>query len=201
MLPRQRSLKLISTLVASVVFLCESLSLAQSPRTTQRPSFAKFDWNCASTSTYPRATLVRVIERALKTEEYSEGPPDRAFPFDLDRDGKPEYFVPLWCGAVGNCTWAVVALSPTRLLGKVNGQYLFVQRQAKHWPTIFAYGHLSAMEGVLDTYVFAREHYRVSGKGLPIGPAHRMLEVQKARGHTLPKSLDNARGACKDLGH
>ena len=172
MLPAQRSLTLISTLVVTVVFLCDTLSIAQS-RSLRATSFTKFDWNCASTSTYPRATLARVIERAPRTEKYSEDPPDRAFPFDLNGDGKSEYFVPLWCGAVGNCTWAVVALSPTRLLGKVNGQYIFVHRQAKRWPTIFTYGHLSAMEGSLDTYVFGRGQYRSSGKALPIGAADR----------------------------
>ena len=185
------------------MLLCWALSLgnSQSLRATKRVSFTKFDWNCASTSTYPRATLAHVIEAALKTEKYSEGASDRAFPFDLDHDGKPEYFVPLWCGAVGNCTWAVLALSPTRLLGKVNGQYIFVHRQRKHWPTILTYSHLSAMEGILTTYVFAGTRYRMSRNRLPIGPTDRTLEIQNVRGHELPKFLDKARGACKDLGY
>jgi hypothetical protein len=164
------------------------------------PAINKFDWNCASPSTYPQLKLARVMKEALRNEQFADGIPDRAFPFDLNHDGKPEYFVPLDCGAVGNCNWGVFAVSPTRFLGKVNGQYIFVHKREGGWPVIVTYGHLSAMEGALGTYVFTRGRYRMSGKQLPIGPEDRTLEIQNVRGHKMPKFLDHARGACKDLG-
>ena len=160
----------------------------------------KFDWNCASPSTYPQTKLARVVQDALKYDRDTEDTPDRAFPFDLNRDGKPEYFVPLHCGAVGNCDWGVFALSPTRFLGKVNGQYIFVHKRPGKWPAIVTYGHLSAMEGALGTYVFARGRYRMSGEELPIGSPDRTLDIQNVPGHSMPRFLDKARGACKDLG-
>ena len=160
----------------------------------------KFDWNCASPSSYPKSNLDRQVAAALKHEKFAEGMPDRAFPFDLNHDGKPEYFIPLVCGAVGNCTWGVFALKPARFLGSVNGQYIFVHKHAGRWPGIVACGHLSAMEGFLDTYVFRNGRYRLTGKRLPIGPEDRTLEIQNVPGRRMPKFLDKTRGACKELG-
>ena len=87
----------------------------------------KFDWNCALTSSYPKAKLRRVVKTAMKQERTAgNSNADRAFPFDLNNDGKPEYFVPLDCGATGNCNWGVFALKPARFLGTVNGQYIYI---------------------------------------------------------------------------
>jgi hypothetical protein len=169
-------------------------------REIQGKPIVKFDWNCASTSSYPKSKLDRQVASALKHEKFAEEMPDRAFPFDLNRDGKPEYFIPLVCGAVGNCTWGVFALGPRRFLGTVNGQYIFVHKSAGRWPSVVTYRHLSAMEGIVDTYVFRKEGYRLSGKRLPIGSEDRTLEIQNVRGHKMPTFLDKASGACKDLG-
>ena len=82
----------------------------------------------------------------------------------------------------------------------MNGQYIFVHEHAGLWPRIITYGHLSAIEGVLDTYVFRSGRYRVSGKGYPTGAEGRTLEIQNVPARKMPKFLDNARSACKDLG-
>jgi hypothetical protein len=140
------------------------------------------------------------VEAALKHQKFAEGMPDRAFAFDLNRDGRSEYFIPLDCGAVGNCTWGVLALGPPRFLGTVNGQYIFVHKHTGRWPDIVTYGHLSAIEGSLDTYIFRNERYRLSGKRIPIGPEDRTLEIQNVPGRNMPKFLDKARAACKDFG-
>ena len=29
----------------------------------------------------------------------------------INKDGKPEYFIPLDCGATGNCNWGIFAIS------------------------------------------------------------------------------------------
>ena|SRR2546428_10212840 len=205
MLPTRCNLRRVlsgSVAVLSLVLLVNDRSVGQnhSWREIQSRPLTKFDWNCASPSTYPQLKLARVVRDALKHERFAESMPDRAFAFDLNHDGKPEFLVPLDCGAVGNCNWGIFAVSPARFLGKANGQYIFVHERAGGWPGIVAYGHLSAMEGALGTYVFTRGRYRISGKQLPIGPEDRTLEIQNARGHKMPKFLDKARGACKDLG-
>ncbi|HEX7295558.1 MAG TPA: hypothetical protein VF251_07385 [Pyrinomonadaceae bacterium] len=188
--------------VMSIVLLSAYSSSGQNQRwrEIQGHPLTKFDWNCALPSTYPQSKLARAVKDVLEHERDAEDIPDRAFPFDLNQDGKPEYFVPLFCGAVGNCDWGVFAVSPTRFLGKVNGQYIFVHRRRVRWPAILTYGHLSAMEGALGTYVFARGRYRMSGEELPIGSRDRTLDIQNVAGHRMPRFLDKARGACKDLG-
>src|SRR5215213_2251207 len=65
----------------------------------------KFDWNCASPSQYPHDRLSRVVRAALRHNHSGlETWADRAYAFDLNSDRRPEYFVPLVCGATGNCT-------------------------------------------------------------------------------------------------
>jgi hypothetical protein len=159
-----------------------------------------FDWNCASRSTYPKPKLNRLVKTALRNEKFVVRWPDRAFAFDLNHDGRPEYFVPLTCGAVGNCSWGVYALRPARSLGIVFGQFIYVHKQAARWPRIITYEHMSAAEGVLDTYEFRRGQYRPLGKGYAIGPEDRTMEIQKVRGHRMPRFLDQAHRACKNLG-
>ena len=163
----------------------------------------KFDFNCASTPAYPDRKLNRIV-RALGHED--TGPPryaDRAFVFDLNDDRSPEYFVPLNCGATGNCNWAVLAPNPARLLGTINGQYIYVYRSAARWPTLITYGHLSAMEGSLVTYRFRKARYVQSGGGYPIN--HRYgtfdLDIQGGPGHKMPGILERARAGCKTLGY
>ena len=169
-------------------------------RETKGKPLIKFDWNCASSSAYPKRRLGRLVEVAQKREKYVEGPADRAFAFDLNSNGTAEYFVPLVCGATGNCTWGVFALRPARFLGTVNGQYIYIHKSTGRWPGIVTYGHLSAMEGVLDTYLFRDGRYDLSRKGYPIGPEDRTLEIQNVPGHRMPGFLGKARAACKDLG-
>jgi hypothetical protein len=199
----RKSRKTLMTILALMLATAShSPSLAQRKhwREVQGRSLIKFDWNCASPSVYPKSKLDRLVATALRHEDAAEGMPDRAFAFDLNRDGRAEYFVPLVCGAVGNCTWGIFALGPARFLGTVNGQYLFVHKHAGHWPGIITYGHLSAMEGVLNTYVFRRGRYRLSGKRYPVGPEGRTLEIQNVLGRKMPRFLTKAHVACRNLG-
>jgi hypothetical protein len=160
----------------------------------------KFDWNCASPSVYPKAKLSRLVEIAQKGEDAEGTAPDRAFAFDLNDDGRPEYFVPLACGATGNCAWGVFAMMPARFLGTVNGQYIYIHARAGSWPGVITYTHLSAAEGALDTYLFRKGRYALTGKGYPIGPVNHTLEIQGVTGRQMPNFLDKARAACKGLG-
>jgi hypothetical protein len=193
--------KLIITALVFVLGLFSSVAAQDSHwREIKGKPLIKFDWNCASSSAYPKRRLGRLVEVAQKGEKYVEGPADRAFAFDLNGDGKLEYFVPLVCGATGNCTWGIFALRPARFLGTVNGQYIYIHKGPGRWPSIVTYGHLSAMEGVLDTYLFRAGRYDLSKKGYPIGPEDRTLEIQNVPGHRMPGFLGKARAACKDLG-
>lgn len=167
-------------------------------------TLVKFDLNCASTSAYPHRELNRIVRAALSRED--TGPPgyaDRAFAFDLNGDRKPEYFVPLSCGGTGNCTWAVLALNPGRLLGTINGQYIYVHRRTGGWPTLITYGHLSAVEGSLTTYRFRKHRFVSTGVGYPINYRYGTfdLDIQGGSGHKMPAILERARAGCDTLGY
>lgn len=176
-------------------------SQSRSWREIRGEPLVRFDWNCASPSAYPKAELGDVVRASARRESVGvEAEADRAFAFDLNGDRKPEYFVPLVCGATGNCDWGVFALNPARFLGIVNGQYIYVHRGAGRWPSVISYGHLSAAEGLLGTYRFSKGRYAHIGDSYPVGPEGRTLEIQNVEGRRMPRFLERARAACENLG-
>jgi hypothetical protein len=190
-------------LTALIAMICgHSSAVAQDKNWLEikEKPLVKFDWNCSAPSIYPKAKLSRLVEVAQKKVAAVGTAYDRAFAFDLNNDGRPEYFVPLVCGATGNCDWGVFALRPARFLGAVNGQYIYIHKRAGRWPGVITYGHLSAAEGSLYTYLFRKGRYSLLGKGYPIGPVNRTLEIQGVTGRPMPRFLEKARPACKDIG-
>src|SRR5687767_14354876 len=98
-------------------------------RNVKGESLTVFDRNCTSPSVYPKSKLKRVVKFALKND-YSgvKTWADRALAFDINADRKLEYFVPLVCGATGNCTWGVFSVNPAKFIGIVAGQYIYIHR-------------------------------------------------------------------------
>jgi hypothetical protein len=157
----------------------------------------EFDWNCAAPSAYPGVKLDRIVKATMKLEDFVGAGTwgDRAFVFDLDRDRKPEYFVPLDCGATGNCTWGVFALNPTRLMGLLGGQFIYAHSRKGRYPTIITYTHMSAAEGILATYRFRKGRYVWLGDEYPTDVRGGIY------GNKVPEFLDKARAACGKLGY
>jgi hypothetical protein len=170
-------------------------------RSAQRSALTKFDWNCAEPSWHPQARLNELVQAALRREH--DGPQrfaDRTFSFDLNGDRSDEIFVPLTCGATGNCGWALLTTNPSRLLGIIRGQNLYVHRLRGQWPVIITYGHLSAVEGSLTTYRFLKNRYLPLGKTYEINHGEYDLDIQGGRGHKMPAFLERAKAACTALG-
>jgi hypothetical protein len=84
---------------------------------------------------------------------------DRAFPYDLDGDGKAEYFVPLDCGATGNCWWGIFQEEPVRFLGMVNAQYIYVHQRTSDWSNVTTYSRGGSREGFVNIYEFINGRY------------------------------------------
>lgn len=198
-----RSLKLLvsAALILTVGYGSASNAQSRRWRSVRGRPLVKFDWNCASPSAYPEAKLGGLL-RALLKRKYPDrnAQADRAFAFDLNGDRRPEYFVPLVCGATGNCDWGVFALNPARLLGTISGQYVFVHTRPGRWPDVIIYGHLNAAEGTLGTYGFRRGRYVDLGDSYAIGDTNRGSEFQQGALHDMPKFLDTARAGCEHLG-
>lgn len=171
-------------------------------RTAKASQLTEFDWNCAETTWHPSQRLANVVQAALRRTD--DGPPrnaDRAFAFDLNGDRVAELFVPLTCGATGNCSWAVLTTDRPRLLGIIGGQYLYVHRLQGRWPVIITYGHLSVVEGSLTTFRFRNNSYVASKPKYAINHGDFDLDIQGGRGHKMPSFLKRARPACKTLGN
>ena len=125
---------------------------------------------------------------------------DRAFAFDLNGDHKSEYFVPLDCGATGNCVWGLFALSPLRRLAIIKGQYIYAYTRRGHWPEVIVYAHLSAVEGSLTRYRLRKERYLEMSPSLPINHGEFDLDIQGSVGNKMPRFLERAKPACASLG-
>jgi len=201
---RKKSKQLLLILLLLSVAGLNFTALAQNQRWRQirgRP-LVKFDWNCALPSAFPHAALNQLVSATMRDREFAGVGAwgDRAFIFDLNGDGKPEYFIPLDCGGTGNCAWEVFGLNPVRSLGTIHGQYIYVHRRVGRWPAIITYTHLSASEGSLDTYRFSRARYAHIGNNYPIGPEDSTLEIQNVAGRKMPVFLERARAGCENLG-
>src|SRR6185312_9635323 len=159
-------------------------------RSAQSRLVTKFDWNCAKTSWRPTRAENNIVQVALRREDNGPGRyADRAFAYDLNRDGTAELFVPLTCGATGNCGWAVLTTTRPRLLGIISGQDVYVHSLRGRWPIIITYGHLSAVEGALETFRFLNNRYVLSKHPYAINHGDYDLDIQGGRGHKMPAFL------------
>ena len=84
---------------------------------------------------------------------------DRAVPVRLRRADALSYFVPVSCGATGNCTWAIVASSPARSLGTATGAVIFVKTGGREWPSVNAFSTMGAGQGAIETLEFSSDAY------------------------------------------
>lgn len=85
-----------------------------------------------------------------------------SFAFDLDLDGRKEYFVRLGCGATGNCTYGIFGDQPVRLISTFTAWYLWIEKSNTAWPKIIAYEREGGDQGYITTYAFGRGKYRRS---------------------------------------
>ena len=164
-------------------------------RSFETQKLITFDFNCARTDSFPNAALSKIVQSSIKPE-FRGGPTtygDQAFATPLQVHGATVYFVPTVCGATGNCTWRLYTIKPTKYLGEINGQNIYTYQSSNGLPTIVTYGHISAAEGGLSTYVANKGQYR------PLGGEYH-IDTQGLNGHPMPKFLATAKPQCKDYG-
>ncbi len=120
-----------------------------------------FDFDCANASVITGSPAAKLAAEAI-----SAGPPegvkswgDRGVLIDSNGDGQPEVAVPLWCGATGNCTWAIYGGKPIKLLGRVDAEVIRVPAASGSDGRILTYSHLSAMDGTMSSYVLRSGQY------------------------------------------
>ena len=122
------------------------------------------DFGCTSPSPlFRKRQLERVALRAIGKDWWGTVWANRAFAYDLNGDGRPEYIVPLQCSAVGNCDWGIFTVGPLRLIGNIPGEYLYIRRRTASWAAITTSGHISVSESELRSYAMRGGRYTEVG--------------------------------------
>lgn len=126
----------------------------------------RFDWGCTKPALFPKHKFQKLVGRLIPADwPMSMTYGDRAYGYDLNGDGTAEYFVPLYCGATGNCFWAILSRNPSRLLGVVSGESIYVHRRIARWSRISISSHLTVSDSGIDTLSVRRGRYRKFGRG------------------------------------
>ena len=118
---------------------------------SQRRVVASFGGECAGASFQPSPKLASLI-RGLKENKrnacdskFCEG----VFAYDLNGDGRQEYFVRLTCGATGNCTWGIFSDRRARLLGTFTAWFFYIHRRTGSWSALSGYIRMGGDDGVI----------------------------------------------------
>ena len=185
------------TLLAIGLLLLSLLSSANAQsrrwRVMKSQKLVAFGVDCARTESFPKQASSKIVHQAIPPE--GRGDPltfrDLAFTINLQKHGPTIYFVPTVCGASGNCTWLLYTINPVKFLGKIGGSYIYTYQSSQGMPMIITYGHVSAFEGGLSTYVAKKGKYRWLGDEYHI-------DTQRKNGHRMPTFLERAKPQCKE---
>src|SRR5262245_54824331 len=140
-------------LVAAVLSLSSNANNQSNLEQISKMRFAgRIDFECTN-KTYPKQRLSRVVREAMKEFDAGDTDGNRALGFDLNKDGKLEYFIPLDCG-VSNCIWGIFSADPPKFLGKITAEHIYIERRAG-WSAIATYVHSSAQDGIISLYKYS----------------------------------------------
>jgi len=133
----------------------------QGPRAASIKDPVRVNFACASGEVFAAADIQEAVREIVPPHggAGSRVWGDRAVALDLNHDRRPEYLVPLSCGATCNCRWAIIALKPSRSLGVIEGCVLDLSVARRGWAQVTAYTHLSAGEGTLTTHDYRSGEY------------------------------------------
>lgn len=135
-------------LAAAVLATCLALPPAAMP---QSRVVAGFGGECAGKSFQPSPKLASLIHRL---KQQAQNPCDwkfchGVFAYDLNGDGRQEYFVRIACGATGNCTWGIFSDRRARLLGTFTAWFFYVHRRTGPWSRLSGYIREGADHGIV----------------------------------------------------
>jgi hypothetical protein len=163
-------------------------------RSSRTRQFLTFDWNCASTSAVDKRLHARVLrELPAEDRDLASAWGDRAVVITVRRDKPPVLFVPVACGATGNCGWRLYDSRHHTFLGEIWGQFIYVVAGNSAWPRVVTYGHESACSGSLAQFEFQRGRYRLRGSYYAINECN-------PGGTAMPRQFARARRLCDGYG-
>ena len=132
-------------------FLLAACLATTAAATPQARVVASFGGECEGAPFKPSQKLAAMVSR-LKQREQS--PCDWKFcdgvlAYDLNGDGRREYFVRLTCGATGNCTWGIFSDRSARLRGTFTGWFFYIHQRTASWNALTAYIREGGVDGVV----------------------------------------------------
>lgn len=142
--PDYRTSLLRLSLLAAVCFMTPVA-------TSQAQVLARFGGECEGIRFQPSAKLESLVHHVKQGERkpcdwpFCEG----VFTYDLNGDGRQEYFVRLACGATGNCKWGIFSDRPAKLRGTFTGWFFYIHRRIGSWNALSAYIREGASQGVI----------------------------------------------------
>lgn len=153
-------------IITALTYLCclatpAKAQTRQYVRIKEKP-VVRFTFECAKPSLYPKAKLDHVVRAHLR-KDWVAAWGDRAYAYDLNGDGVKEYFVPLDCGATGNCRWGIFAIKPVRLLGVIYAENFYIHRRLHRWSRLTTTEHENVSRDIINTYRFRGSKYRKFG--------------------------------------
>ena len=123
---------------------------------------ATFSFVCATPAvSFP--PKVKEVAARLASQHKSDGGKawgDRAVALRLRKGDAPTYFVPLACGATGQCSWGIVGAAPAKSLGVVSGAVISVETAAPAWPAIQVFSSAGSGPPRVDTLHLSAGQYR-----------------------------------------
>jgi hypothetical protein len=117
------------------------------------PVVAKFGGECEGASFQPTPKLASLIRRARRRyrNPCDSAFCDGAFAYDLNGDGRQEYFLRLACGGTGNCTWGIFSDRPARLRGTFIAWFFYIHRRNASWNALSTYTREGGDQGIIAT--------------------------------------------------
>ena len=150
-------------ILTSLVFGCVAVvslpAFGRRPKAT--PVVAKFGGECPGVPFRFSSRLKKLIQKARQLERTPCDWPfcDGAFAYDLNGDGRKEYFVRLGCGATGNCNWGIFSDGPAQLRGSFTAWFFYIHKRTNVWSRLTTYTREGGDEGVITTLANRRGTY------------------------------------------
>lgn len=145
----------------SSLLLCGVIASSNSASIAKPHVVASFGGECSGAKLTFSTGLQRLIKRLGERNDFVAKLPFgyEAFAYDLNGDGRNEYFVRLGCGGTGNCSWGIFSDRPARLLGTFTAWFFYVHRRTGSWNTLSTYTREGGDQGDIATLAFRRKRY------------------------------------------
>ena len=146
-------------LLGYLALFVPTLALGQKPN--PKTVVISFGGECKGTK-YPfSASLKKLIQKQKKQtgqlcdDDFCDG----AFAYDLNGDGRKEYFIRLSCGGTGNCTYGIFSDRTAKLQGTFTAWFFYIHKRKGTWSKITTYTREGGDQGVIASLEYRGRKY------------------------------------------